>query len=172
MLNARTLFPPLFRPVDSGGGGGNVKEKIAEIDSEITRISDDITQIDSVITRLTILTDNETVVATSADGNQIYRKIFVSSDDFEGWNTTGIKTIPSGLNNVTIIKIDSLYSSGDTENPENLGAFFTSKSNDTEVDTFYGQLSNNIGVHITTLESNRIINKYRITLYYIKESEV
>lgn len=58
MLNARTLFPPLFRPVDSGGGG-SVKEKIAEIDSQITRIdsqitgiSGDITQIDSVITRL------------------------------------------------------------------------------------------------------------------------
>lgn len=49
MLNARTLFPPLFRPVDSGGGK-DVKEKIAEIDSEITRVSNnvgDLSQLDT-----------------------------------------------------------------------------------------------------------------------------
>lgn len=66
MLNARTLFPPLFRPVDSGGGGGNIREKIAEIDSEITRISDDITQIDSAITRLTNATDYNNKVLQNA----------------------------------------------------------------------------------------------------------
>lgn len=51
MNNERSLFPPLFRKVDTGGGS-EIREKIAEIDSEITDINSDITNIDSAITRL------------------------------------------------------------------------------------------------------------------------
>ena len=94
MLNARTLFPPLFRPVASGGGsGGDVEEKIAEIDSQITRIdsqitridsqitsvTDDITRIDSVITRLTNMTDVETPVYKIGDEIVYRRRIYLTS---------------------------------------------------------------------------------------------
>lgn len=80
MLNTRTLFPPLFRPVDSGGGsGGDVEEKIAEIDSQITSITDDITQIDSVITRLTNMTEVEQPVYKIGDETVYRRRIYLTS---------------------------------------------------------------------------------------------
>lgn len=76
MLNARTLFPPLFRPVDSGGGGGDVRQKIAEIDSEITRIDSQITRIDSVITRLTDASMDDVEVGEAPNGDKLYRRVY------------------------------------------------------------------------------------------------
>ena len=73
MLNARTLFPPLFRPVDSGGGA-EVKEKIAEIDSQITRI-------DSVITRLTDATMDEVEVGVAPNGDKLYRRVYTNLEN-------------------------------------------------------------------------------------------
>lgn len=121
MNNERSLFPPLFRKVDTGGGS-EIREKIAEIDSEITDINSDITDIDSAITRLSNnvgnlsnldttdksslvgavnevasaggglnLSTTETVIGTY-DGKPLYTKILRGL--VSGWNSADAFKIP------------------------------------------------------------------------------
>jgi hypothetical protein len=152
--------------VDSGGGA-EVKEKIAEIDSEITRISDDITQIDSLLDRVSGYVESETEAGTYL-GKTLYKRVYhetgVITETTGGGGYSHVIDADFALTKEIVAIIGTYYTQSGAQVPF---PHFTPTAGATLV-----RVSDERGLEVWS--NNQIVSNiaidYQIVIYYTKKS--